>query len=74
MEAPKRENDRSARALTAQAMGLGVQLVAGMIAFTWLGWWVDQRRGGGSACTLAGIFLGLLYMGYEVWKLVRQVR
>lgn len=55
----------------AMALGLGSQLLAGMVIFTWLGWWVDGKRGGGSAWTLTGIFLGLLYGGYEVWKLVR---
>lgn len=55
------------------ALGLGSQLTAGFVVFTWFGWWLDRRRGGGSACTLAGIFLAFLYGGYEVWKLVRAL-
>ncbi len=58
---------------TAMALGLGTQLLAGFVVFTWLGWWLDRRRGGGSAFTLAGILMAFLYGGYEVWKLVRAL-
>lgn len=54
-------------------MGLGTQMAAGMAVFAGLGYWVDQKRGGGSAFTLAGIFAGLAYGAYEVWKLVRRL-
>ena len=46
---------------------------AGFAVFTWLGWWMDQRRGGGSAWTLGGIFMAFVYGGYEVWKVVRAL-
>lgn len=55
------------------ALGLGSQLTAGFVVFTWLGWWVDHRLGGGSTCTLIGILLAFVYGGYEVWKLVRAL-
>ena len=45
-----------------------------MAIFTALGWWIDKWRGGGQACTLAGIFLGLFYGGYELWKIVRELQ
>ena len=67
----------TARKKTAQrvamALGLGTNLLAGFVMFTWLGWWVDHRRGGGSAFTLAGIFLSFVWGGYEVWKVVRTL-
>ena len=51
---------------------LGINLVAGMAVFSTLGYYIDQKRGGGQAWTLVGMFLGLFYGGYEVWKLIRQ--
>lgn len=61
------------RRLLAQALTLGTQLAAGMAVFAGLGIYVDHRRGGGEAGTLIGIFLGLFYGAYEVWKLVRSL-
>ena len=61
------------RRLLAQALTLGTQLAVGMALFAWLGMYVDKRRGGGSAGTLIGIFLGLFYGAYEVWKLARNL-
>ena len=55
------------------AISLGTQMTAGVAVFAGLGYWLDQRRGGGSAFTLAGIFAGLAYGAYEVWKLVRRL-
>ncbi len=65
--------NRPSSALGA-AVGLGSQLAVGMAVFAGLGWWVDRRRGGGVAFTLAGVFLGLFYSGYEVWKVVRALQ
>ncbi len=56
----------------ATAMSLGINMGAGMAVFTYLGYYIDQKRGGGQAFTLGGIFLGLFYCGYEVWKIVRK--
>lgn len=58
----------------AAALSLGTQLAVGMACFTMLGVWLDRRRGGGYGFTLGGIFLGLFYCGYEVWKLTRQMQ
>ena len=55
------------------AAGLGMQLAVGMLFFVGGGYWLDRKRGGGVAFTLAGVALGLFYMGYEVWKLVRAM-
>ena len=56
------------------AVNLGTQLAAGMAVFAGLGYWLDRRRGGGVAFTLAGVGLALLYGGYEVWKVVRMLQ
>lgn len=61
------------RSAVSMALGLGSQLTAGFVVFTWLGWWVDHRRGEGSAYTLVGILLAFVYGGYEVWKLIRAL-
>jgi len=54
------------------ALSLGFNMAAGMGIFTYIGYKIDQRQGGGSSWTLAGMFLGLLYCAYEIWKLLRQ--
>lgn len=62
------------RSVVGSAIALGTNMVAGMALFTFLGYKLDQRRGEGRGFTLAGMFLGLFYGGYEVWKLVRQMQ
>ncbi len=62
--------DRSSK--YSQGLSLGLNMLAGMVVFTWLGYWLDNQRGGGRGWTLTGMFLGLFYCGYEVWKLVRR--
>ncbi len=54
------------------AVSFGINFAAGMGLFAFLGWKLDQRRGPGSlAFTLAGVALGFIYGGYELWKIVR---
>jgi F0F1-type ATP synthase assembly protein I len=60
--------------MKATAMTLGTQLAVGMFVFAFLGHLADKRQGGGSAWTLLGIFMGLFYCAYEVWKLVRRMQ
>jgi hypothetical protein len=68
------ENGKSAvRSTWSRAIGLGTDLLAGMLVFTAGGYWVDQKRHTGLFWTLCGMFLGILYGGYEVWKLVRAI-
>ena len=47
-------------------------MTAGMAVFAGAGYFIDQKTGGGQGWTLGGIFLGLFYCGYEVWKLVHH--
>ena len=73
MAAARLTNAERNRSAIAAALGLGTQLLAGMVVCAGLGYYADKRRGGGALFTLLGMFLGLLYGGYEVWKLVRQL-
>ena len=52
-------------------MNLGINFAVGMGLFSFGGYKLDQKRGDGNLFTLLGMFLGLIYGGYEVWKLVR---
>ena len=54
------------------AVSFGVNFAAGMGLFAFLGWKLDQRRGPDAlGFTLAGVVLGFIYGGYELWKIVR---
>ena len=57
----------------AQYSSLGFNLMAGMIFFSCVGYWIDQKRGGTQGWTLTGMFLGLFYGGYEVWKFIKKL-
>jgi len=61
------------RGAIGQALSLGSNLAAGMAVFSFIGYWIDRRRGGGTFWTLCGMFLGVLYGAYEVWKVVRSL-
>lgn len=54
-----------------QAVMLGTNFAVGMAVFSFLGYYVDQKRGGGIAFSLVGICLGLSYGAYEVWKVIK---
>lgn len=56
------------------ALSLGYTMTAGMLVFAGLGYWIDQKRGSDYFWTVCGMFMGLIYSGYEVWKLVRTPR
>ncbi|NKB25217.1 MAG: hypothetical protein GKR87_12735 [Kiritimatiellae bacterium] len=55
------------------AISLGTHLTAGMVGCSLTGYYIDKKRGGGYAWTLVGMFIGLLYGAYEVWKVVKQI-
>ena len=52
---------------------IGINMAVGIAVFTYLGYLIDQKRGGGQIFTLIGIFFGLGYCGYEVWKLIKKM-
>jgi ATP synthase protein I len=55
-----------------QMAGVGFDLAVGMAVFAFGGYWLDRRRGTGQFWTLVGAGLGLVYIAYQVWKLVRS--
>ena len=55
------------------AIAFGTNFAAGMAFFTLLGYWADRRTGGGTRWTLVGLFAGLFYGGYELWKVIRDL-
>ncbi|MFT5169619.1 MAG: hypothetical protein ACI8Q2_000230 [Candidatus Omnitrophota bacterium] len=54
-----------------QFSSIGIQMAVGMGVFTYCGYWIDQRVGAGQLATLIGMFFGLFYCGYEVWKFIK---
>ena len=59
--------------LYQRALGIGFTWAGAMALFTLGGHWLDGRTGGGVRWTIAGALLGLVYCGYELWKLWREV-
>ena len=48
-------------------------MTAAMVMFAGVGHYLDKRSATATPWfTLAGMFLALVYSGYEVWKIVRQ--
>lgn len=65
---------RESRGELGQAVNLGLNCAVGMAVFSFLGFWIDQRRGGDRLLfTLLGMALGLAYGAYEVWKVIRML-
>lgn len=57
-----------------RALMLGMNFAVGMAVFTFLGYYIDQKRGEGAiAFTIAGILAGLAYGAYEVWIVIRML-
>jgi hypothetical protein len=61
------------RSELGQAVMLGTNFAVGMAVFSFIGWYIDQKRGGGLLFTFFGMAMGLAYGGYEVWKVVRML-
>ena len=51
---------------------VGSSFAAAMGLLAWGGIVLDERTGRSPLFVLIGVFLGLFYGGYEVWKLVRD--
>ena len=51
---------------------LGINIAVGMALFTITGNWIDKKLGDQHLWILIGVFLGLFYCGYEIWKLIRR--
>lgn len=66
---PDRETLRKA----GPAMSLGYTIAAAMIVLPLAGGWIGGRFGHSDGGVLVGLGLGLLYSGYELWKVVRYL-
>ena len=53
------------------AIGLGSTWAVALLGFTLLGYWADRKTGGGHVWMLVGIFAGLSYGAYELWRIIR---
>jgi len=51
---------------------LGINSAVGMAVFAFIGNWIDQKLGDEHFWVLIGMFCGLFYCGYEIWKLIRK--
>jgi F0F1-type ATP synthase assembly protein I len=67
---PPSDNDRQRY---GPALSLGMNMTAGMLVFTGIGYWLDHKRGGGVFWTLCGAVLGLAFGIYEAWKAVQAL-
>lgn len=57
----------------SSAMTIGYTIMAAVFLFTFIGYKIDEKfKIKSNLCTLFGIFTGLAYSGYEVWKLVKR--
>jgi F0F1-type ATP synthase assembly protein I len=70
---PNNQINGKNRQFYGAAISLGLNMAVGVVVFTLAGYYMDQKRGGGKGWTLCGIFMGLFYGAYEVWKVVRQI-
>ena len=64
----RKELERQHR--VSPAIGFGSSFAAGMLVFSLGGRWLDSKYDREPLFTLVGIGLGLLYGGWELWKLI----
>ena len=68
----KAENNQKPNYGALSATTLGITMAVGIGVFTYLGYRIGRKLGKEEAGTLIGIFVGLFYCGYEVWKLIQR--
>lgn len=51
--------------------GLGVQLVASILIFVWIGQWADRKLNTGGLLTVLGVFIGF---GATMYSLMRSLK
>lgn len=65
----KETGEPSVKRSVNPAIGFGTSFAAGMAILGLGGHWLDVRFGREPLFTLLGIFMGLAYGGWELWKL-----
>jgi len=63
--------DKDSKFYQSRGLTLGLNMAAGMGVFTFIGHKIDQKFNT-QFWTLVGMFFGLFYCGYEVWKLIQK--
>lgn len=68
------KDDRKARERQQMllAANVGLTIAGEIVACGAVGYWADSKYGTTPRYVLAGLVLGLLAAGYELWKLVRD--
>lgn len=56
-----------------RAITLGLTFAVGVAVFSFGGFLLDQRRGGGILFTLVGLLLGLALGAYETWRVIQML-
>jgi len=57
----------------SSAMTIGYTIMAAVFLCAFIGYKIDERiKKGSSTFTLVGLFMGLTFSGYEVWKLIKS--
>jgi hypothetical protein len=74
MTVQKRSYRGGGRAGVARCLSLGFDIAAGAALFTFGGYWLDRKTGGGQFWTLVGMVLGFVYAGYEIWRAMRSIQ
>ena len=71
---PDNDDERAgSRRVLGAALSFSTNFLAGILLFGFLGDYLDGKFGTAHDCKAIGIFLGLLYGGYELRRLVRQL-
>jgi hypothetical protein len=55
------------------SVNFGWTSAVGFFLFTGLGYWLDQKRGTEYIWTLSGVFVGMAFIFYELWKILRNL-
>ncbi len=70
---PSRAGETPPLLRNSHMIGLGSTLTVGMAVFTLGGLYIGNLLDRTTEGILAGVFLGLFFCGYEVWKSVRKM-
>lgn len=66
------DSEKKEQKLARTASSLGMNIAVGMFIFFYIGYRLELKYGQ-SYWTLGGIGLGLFYLGYQIWKLIKDI-